>query len=189
MQPLLPGGYLGVPPEEVSTPGIKRQHFRPRFCSQRKNSHRPGRNTHSIRDSKFSLAGGGTRRYDLPCANCSSPVWTESAPGGPCSSSASRNVRLFGGSNPSRPDGKRAAGPGRWRTPRSRSQNARRRGQNRPATSASDARSPSHAWLGSPTWRVATPGRVPVFHLPQAVAPFFSAAIEVASGILLEVSE
>lgn len=43
--------------------------------------------------------------------------------------------------------------------------------------------------LASPTWRVATPGRVPVFHLPQAVAPFFSAAIEVASGILLEVSE
>ena len=37
---------------------IKRQHFR-RFCSQRKTSHRPGRSTHSIRDSKFPLAETG----------------------------------------------------------------------------------------------------------------------------------
>jgi hypothetical protein len=45
--------------------------------------------------------------------------------------------------------------------------------------------------LASPTWCVSTPGRIPVFHLPHVVPdpPSFSAAIQVSSGILMEVSE
>jgi hypothetical protein len=45
--------------------------------------------------------------------------------------------------------------------------------------------------LACPTWRVATPGRIPVFHLPHVVPdpPFLSPAIHAGSSILLEVSE
>jgi hypothetical protein len=52
---LAPGGlFASEHTQEIVDGGIKRQH------------------------AKFSLAGGTRRRYDLPCANCSSPLWTES---------------------------------------------------------------------------------------------------------------
>jgi hypothetical protein len=53
--------------------GIKRQHFR-RFCSQRKSGHQPGGSTHSIRDSKFYLAGTGCQRYHRRAPTAPAPA-------------------------------------------------------------------------------------------------------------------
>src|ERR1044072_5823338 len=53
--------YLCPSPLYVDA-GIKGQHFR-RLRSQRKTGHRPGRSTHAIRDSKFSLARYRWRDY------------------------------------------------------------------------------------------------------------------------------